>query len=286
MTRCLNWLLRLSLAVGVTVIAMAQTGGTITSGGQAGAIYTQVGPLAASAFFTSAGPPFQSITGRLYSAEQILERVQTLGDGTHINQTTQQVKFYRDSAGRTRTEHIYSPPPGAVMASIPSMIQIADPVAGYRYTLDSRNQIARRLPWQPQQTVMRGREISSVNAQPKSAPSANGAGTGAVSAANVRPRPEISNESLGTQTIEGIVAEGRRTTMTYPVGSFGNDRPVTTVTETWMSPDLKIMVLSKSSDPRFGESTTKLTNISQAEPDPALFQVPAEYSIVDEQMHQ
>jgi len=41
-------------------------------------------------------------------------------------------------------------------------------------------------------------------------------------------------------------------------------------------------VLSKTSDPRFGESTTKLINIEMAEPDPALFQVPAEYSIVDE----
>lgn len=63
---------------------------------------------------------------------------------------------------------------------------------------------------------------------------------------------------------------------------MGNDRPITTVTETWTSPDLKTVVLSKVSDPRNGESTTKLTNIVMAEPDPVLFQIPAEYSIMDE----
>jgi hypothetical protein len=70
--------------------------------------------------------------------------------------------------------------------------------------------------------------------------------------------------------------------MTFPEGAIGNDRPITTVTETWMSSDLKTVVLSKSSDPRFGDSTTKLTNIVMAEPDPALFQVPSDYSIMDE----
>jgi hypothetical protein len=64
--------------------------------------------------------------------------------------------------------------------------------------------------------------------------------------------------------------------------SFGNDRPITTITETWTSPDLKTVVLSKSSDPRYGESTTKLTDIVMAEPDPALFQIPGDYSVVDE----
>ncbi len=44
-----------------------------------------------------------------------------------------------------------------------------------------------------------------------------------------------------------------------------------------------MMILQKTSDPRSGDSTTKLTNISQTEPDAALFQIPAGYSVVDEQ---
>jgi len=46
---------------------------------------------------------------------------------------------------------------------------------------------------------------------------------------------------------------------------------------------LKMVVLSKNSDPRSGESTTRLTNISRAEPDPSLFQIPADYEVVEPQ---
>lgn len=42
------------------------------------------------------------------------------------------------------------------------------------------------------------------------------------------------------------------------------------------------MVLMKNSDPRNGENITKLTNITLGEPDPALFQPPSDYTIVDE----
>jgi hypothetical protein len=94
-------------------------------------------------------------------------------------------------------------------------------------------------------------------------------------------RPQISRESLGTQTVEGVLAEGTRATMVFPIGAVGNDRPITTVSESWMSPELKMVVLSKNSDPRNGESTTRLTNISRAEPNPSLFQIPSDYEVVD-----
>ncbi len=98
-----------------------------------------------------------------------------------------------------------------------------------------------------------------------------------------RPHPETTRETLGTQTIEGVIAQGTRWTMTYPAGSMGNDGPITVVSEDWFSAELKVSVLSKSSDPRSGESTMKLTNLSQAEPDASLFQVPGDYTIEDAQ---
>ena len=70
-------------------------------------------------------------------------------------------------------------------------------------------------------------------------------------------------------------------TTTWPVGFFGNDRPITTVTETWTSRELGMTVMTKTSDPRSGESTMRLSNISQAEPDASLFQVPSDYQTVD-----
>ena len=142
--------------------------------------------------------------------------------------------------------------------------------------LQLRNQTARRSTFTPM--LQRPNVVPAIRpAVPANLP-ANTAGL----AAAARPHPEMSHESLGTQTIEGVVAEGTRMTMTFPEGSMGNDRPITTVTETWTSPDLKTVLLSKVSDPRNGESTTRLTNIVMAEPDPALFQIPAEYPIVDE----
>jgi hypothetical protein len=38
-------------------------------------------------------------------------------------------------------------------------------------------------------------------------------------------------------------------------------------------------VLSRRSDPRFGETTYRLQNIVRAEPSPELFQVPADYTV-------
>ena len=51
------------------------------------------------------------------------------------------------------------------------------------------------------------------------------------------------------------------------------------MTETWFSPELKVMVLKKHNDPRNGEIIYRLTNISRAEPDHSLFEVPADYTV-------
>src|SRR5712671_2735340 len=86
---------------------------------------------------------------------------------------------------------------------------------------------------------------------------------------------QIKHEELGTQTIEGLAAQGKRETVTIPAGQIGNERPIEIVTETWFSPELHTMVLRKHSDPRQGESTYRLTEIKRNEPDASLFQPPA-----------
>ena len=88
-------------------------------------------------------------------------------------------------------------------------------------------------------------------------------------------------EKLGTQMIQGVNAEGTRITTTFPAGMYGNDRPFSMVAEHWVSTDLKITVLTKTSDPRFGENITRMENLNRTEPDPALFQIPADYEIVE-----
>jgi hypothetical protein len=86
-------------------------------------------------------------------------------------------------------------------------------------------------------------------------------------------------EPLGTKTLEGVQVTGTRTTSTIPAGTIGNDRDLNIIRETWYSSDLKLMVQSTQSDPRFGETTYTLKNIQQGSPDVTLFQVPANYTI-------
>jgi hypothetical protein len=86
-------------------------------------------------------------------------------------------------------------------------------------------------------------------------------------------------EDLGKQTIEGVVAEGTRTTVTIPAGEIGNERAIEIVSERWYSPELQLVVMTRHSDPRSGEMTYKLTNINRAEPAKSLFEVPAGYTV-------
>jgi hypothetical protein len=88
-------------------------------------------------------------------------------------------------------------------------------------------------------------------------------------------------EHLGTQMIEGVAAEGTRTTVTIPAGQIGNELPIVTVNERWYSPDLQVVVKNTRSDPRTGTSTYTLTNINRSEPLPSLFQVPPDYTTID-----
>jgi hypothetical protein len=267
--------MRVVIVLSLATVAIAQTNS------RSGVIVGLIGPSSASVV-SSLGPglPGEAVTGAPYSAEEVTENVQTLADGTHITQPSRKTVFYRDSLGRTRIERTFSLPPG-VSGAGPSMIEISDPVSGARYTLDPRSRTARKFfvpnapPLPPPATtaIPKGNLVQRATTQ-------------ALSPAlpDIQPqRPQFSHDSLGTQTIEGVLAEGSRTTVTYPIGAIGNDRPITTVSETWTSPELKTVVLSKRSDPRNGESTTRVTNISRVEPDPSLFQIPSDYEIVDPQ---
>jgi hypothetical protein len=95
------------------------------------------------------------------------------------------------------------------------------------------------------------------------------------------PALPSGNEELQPETIAGVYATGRRHTLTIPAGREGNDRDIHVVEDTWTSPDLKIMMRSTTDDPRTGKTTTEVTELEQNEPDPALFQIPADYKVTE-----
>lgn len=95
-------------------------------------------------------------------------------------------------------------------------------------------------------------------------------------------------EDLGTATIQGVEARGKRITRTTPAGAVGNDQPLVNTEETWTAtgdmPDDPV-VRRVSDDPQFGKQTTDLVNLSLSEPDPTTFQSPEGYEIVTQEMH-
>jgi len=98
----------------------------------------------------------------------------------------------------------------------------------------------------------------------------------------VSPEGESENfntEKLGTQNVEGVMAEGTRTTITIPAGRIGNERPIEIVDERWYSPELRTFVMTRHADPRSGEMVYRLTNIDRNEPAHSLFEVPPDYQL-------
>jgi len=89
------------------------------------------------------------------------------------------------------------------------------------------------------------------------------------------------SESLGKQNINGVEAEGSRIVATIPAGEIGNERAIEIVSERWYSPELQVIVMTRHTDPRFGENSYQLTNINRGEPAHDLFEVPPGYTIKD-----
>jgi hypothetical protein len=89
----------------------------------------------------------------------------------------------------------------------------------------------------------------------------------------------LKKDDLGTQTINGISAQGTRFTRTIPAGQIGNNKAIVITNERWYSPDLQVVVKSVHSDPRQGQSTYTLTTIQRQEPAASLFTVPSDYTV-------
>jgi len=213
-------------------------------------------------FSVSVPVSITQVNGAPYSGQESMQTVQTLSDGTHLTQTGSKGPLtYRDSFGRVRTEQPMFPNQHGGLSF--SMVQVADPVAGYLYVIDSLNQVVHRMAARASGPS----KANSPNPTSKTLPD----GT------------EITAESLGTSTMLGVSVIGTRITTTYPAGSrLGNDRPVTATSESWTSPQLGVLISSANSQPGGNVTTVMMKDFSIAEPDSSLFTVPAGYKVVDE----
>jgi hypothetical protein len=210
--------------------------------------------------------PGRVVKNAPYSADIVTETTQTLADGNHIRQSST-AKVYRDTEGRTRREQSLNALGGlAPNANLPQVVFINDPVAGFNYALNPQDHTATKSAW-----ARPGRGGQAAGSNQPMARLRQGRGAAA--------RQNIKTESLGRQTIEGVPADGTRTTMTIAAGQMGNEQPIQMVTERWYSADLQTVVLSKRTDPRMGETVSRVTNISRSEPPNSLFEPSADYKV-------
>jgi len=247
-----------------------------------------VGTGVSGGFDRASGP----VLGAPYSATITNESIQTLADGNRLVQTSTGTTA-RDSQGRTRQDTVLPPIGNLSAANAPHLIFIHDPVAQTSYTLNLTEKTAQKMPALPPLAgstagVAVSMRVIEGNGPPLPPPDATPT-TMAAPAPGVffekhlvtSEQDQGNSEDLGSQTMEGVIVNGVRTTHTIPAGQIGNDRPITIVTEVWTSPDLKTVVYSKRSDPRMGEQTFRLTNIVRTEPSLSLFTVPADFKVVD-----
>lgn len=218
-------------------------------------------PLGPRADFLSSEMRFgdRTVKGKPYSAQFSTENIQFLADGTRITRKSEGA-VYRNGEGRTRREQTLGAlGPIPIEGEPKRLIFINDPVGGAHYVLDVQDQTARKLPFRDAPATAKGLPPEFENS----------------------PDP-VNAAALGKRVIEGVEAEGTRSTITIPVGRIGNDRPLEVVSERWYSAELQLVILSKHTDPFSGENVYRLTNIDRKEPPLTLFEVPAEYRITEE----
>jgi hypothetical protein len=274
-------------------------------------------PVNTFVFVASEGFGGKTVKGAPYSAEAVTETIQTLGDGNRIvNRTTS--TLYRDNEGRTRREQTLNAIGGFANGGEPiQTIFINDPVAGVSYALDSRTNTAHKtMPLKVEQKLRLEKKPLTIGASPvdhageqkfeykietrKGAPGvpltpahpirvpegeqftikteSGGIGYVMTRKTTAEDRNAVK-ESLGRQLVEGVQADGTRVTITIPAGEIGNERPIQIVRENWYSPELQMVVMSRHTDPRSGETTYRLTNINRAEPAKSLFEVPPGFTV-------
>ena len=208
----------------------------------------------------------KTVTGAPFTATISNQTSQTLADGNHIQRNSTGT-FARDSQGRIRRDMtLPAIGPWAVAGKTPPhVVFITDPVAGVRYMLNADEKTAMKMP-------LHGKEREMDK---------NGKNKFFMMRRTVddNSQAEATTASLGTQTMDGVTAEGTRITRTIPAGQIGNEKPIVSVTERWYSPELQAVVMTKHSDPRMGERIFQLTDIQRVDPDASLFQVPSDYTV-------
>lgn len=247
-----------------------------------------------------------------YSAEAITEVTHTLSDGNRIERRTT-ATIARGTDGRTRREQRGFALGGFVAQNSQPIVTITDPTSGVHLMLNYEEKVALRS--RPMWITAADRSANGEEVKFSTSPLGSRRGgikiarpgvevagrhlpppplppgkpfdepvltfDGPAASAAMPWNAERKIEQLEPTTMEGLRAEGVRTTLTIPAGAVGNTLPIEVVSERWFSPELQIVLMTRRSDPRFGETVYRVTNVTRDEPAAELFKVPSGFRIQD-----
>lgn len=193
-----------------------------------------------------------------FTATVNTEWIRHLPDGSNITLKNHR-NVARDSKGRVFQERAYFVPEGGTRESLITQIEISDPETHELYVCKPAERVCRIEQFFP---------ASFANSLEGVALEADAAAGGV--------------ENLGTQIISGLETVGSRETRVIGAAAIGNESPILERKEFWYSPKLRINLVTKREDGRFGsQQNFEVTNIVLAEPDAKLFDPPADYKILD-----
>jgi hypothetical protein len=182
-----------------------------------------------------------------------------LPNGTTLNRKTLSA-IARDGHGRIFNERRPLIPVSETATPPILSIHVYDPQTRTNTFMDPQSRVA----WQ-----------STLNRPPSAVPPE----VGSIPVAGSTPAsPYIKEEDLGTRRMEGVDVHGIRDMQTIPAETNGG-KEITVVDECWYSEDLRLNMLAIHKDPRTGEQTTTVTQVTRGEPDPTIFEIPQGYKV-------
>jgi hypothetical protein len=182
----------------------------------------------------------------------------------------------RDSQGRVRTERVAGefkrdtgPDAGSKVEL--HLIMICDPVAQTLTQIDTATLTAKIIHSRP--------------SAPRSGVLQQGTRRAFCSfrLSSARNAARFQAEDLGDQIIEGLAAHGERVTMPMLGATTPEESPKgESTSERWCADSLSALVLTIAGNTKTGVKTTiAMRNIDRTEPDPALFQIPPDYTVTE-----
>lgn len=219
-----------------------------------------------------------------YSAEMITTYDRVLPSGKYIHGETHG-KAFRDSQGRTRKDADAVGSSGMDPKAV--FVLIVDPVERRNITWDSRTRTAELYPWHPGVTrsAAPGPSRPDAAAVPGGSAAASPTANGTVSNDSLSSvgaaAKTLNTEDLGTREMEGLTVTGTKWSVVTDAPPAEGGQSETNVTTKWESKDLQILVVKETDDPQRGHTATRLVHILRTEPDAALFQIPAGYTVTD-----